>query len=199
MAPPIETVPSQWQPAVPVGTSDGWPRPFSGLSVGAEPRNRHRRRLRRPRRLAVGCAGPARGVRKRRNWSRNGSLVTIKHVGGAQSSPSARKPGPFERRRPDATEMARFDRRAISVVPAPSEPEPQDVALEPAGRGPLSRTSGRRAPRSRALASWSGARRDGRALRANALALQRFATPLACRGALRLVQGSNRTALAAKS
>jgi hypothetical protein len=29
MAPPIETVPSQWQPAVPVGTNDCVPRPTS--------------------------------------------------------------------------------------------------------------------------------------------------------------------------
>ena len=117
---------------------------------------------------------------------------------------------PSAGRRPDAT----AGRSRLVLRP---KPPPEDVALSrpdaldgpvssggaisavPAGRGPLSRTSGRRAPRSRALASWSGARRDGRALRANALALQRFATPLASRGALRLVQGSNRTALAAKS
>ena len=39
MAPPIETVPSQWQPAVPVGTSDGWPRGgFSACTAqGATP------------------------------------------------------------------------------------------------------------------------------------------------------------------
>ena len=43
MAPPIETVPSQWQPAVPVGTNDCCPgRLLSGASVGAEPRDRHR-------------------------------------------------------------------------------------------------------------------------------------------------------------